>query len=362
MSRQNLLLVFSLLLCSVLGLVWYYYRLADEEEAQENQLEVYWPTEGWRASPPEDLRLDGSRLNAMVERIRDSIPTIDNVMVVRHGYVAVDEYFGSFNATQRHRIFSCTKSVTSTLIGIAIEKGHIPSLDSRVLSLLPNHTALNVNPWKESLTIRHLLSMASGIDARDDYPDDWLWLNRMLNSPDAVQYCLDLNVTVQPGTRFKYTNANSHLLSAIITETTGEAALEYAMENLFQPLGISDVEWEDDAKGINWGHDRLYMRPRDMAKIGYLFLRGGEWDGKQVIPESWVRDATTKRMDADIFPGYGYQWWIGDWYYCAMGYAGQFIYVFPDQDMVVVFTGRTMDNFENPRMLIRDYILPSVTK
>jgi len=97
-----------------------------------------------------------------------------------------------------------------------------------------------------------------------------------------------------------------------------------------------------------------------MAKLGLLYLRRGEWDGEQIVSSWWVAKATSRKMGADIFPGYGYQWWTGDGYYCAMGYAGQFIYVFPRLDMVVVFTGRTMNNFENPRDLIRDYILPSV--
>jgi CubicO group peptidase (beta-lactamase class C family) len=326
------------------------------------QLEEYWPTEEWRSAEPADLGLDASRLSSMVDHIRRDIPTIDSVMVVRHGYVAVDEYFGSFTAEQRHRIFSCTKSVTSTLVGIAIDEGLIPGLDAEVLGLLPGYEARNVNEWKTSLTLRHLLPMASGIDARDDYPDNWLWLDRMLGAPDPVQYCLDLNVTVEPGTRFKYTNANSHLMSAIIKEVTGKPALDYAREKLFEPLGIEDVEWESDPQGVNWGHDRLYMRPRDMAKLGLLFLGSGEWDGEQIVPADWVAEATARKMAADLFPGYAYQWWTGDGYYCAMGYAGQFIYVFPDRDMVVVFTGRTMNNFENPRNLIRDYILPAVIR
>jgi CubicO group peptidase (beta-lactamase class C family) len=324
------------------------------------QLEEYWPTDGWRTAPLGDLGLDASRLSSMVDHIRRDLPTVDSVMVVRHGYVAVDEYFDSFASDQRHRVFSCTKSVTSTLVGLAIDDGLIPGLDAQVLGLLPGYEAGNVNDWKRSLTLRNLLPMASGIDARDDYPDNWLWLDRMLNAPDPVQYCLDLNVTVEPGTRFKYTNANSHLMSAIVKEVTGMPALEYAREKLFGPLGITNVEWEADAQGVNWGHDRLYMRPRDMAKLGLLFLRGGEWDGQQIVPTEWVSEATSRKMSADIFPGYGYQWWTGDGFYCAMGYAGQFIYVFPGRDMVVVFTGRTMNNFENPRNLIRDYILPSV--
>ena len=215
MSRQIVLAVVGLAL--VMGAATYMY-LRTSHEPQPAQLEEYWPTDAWRSAPPGDLGLDASRLGSMVDHIRRDLPTVDSVLVVRHGYLAVDEYFGSFATEQRHRVFSCTKSVTSTLVGIALDEGLIPGLDSKVLELLPGHEAWNVNQWKESLTLRHLLPMASGIDARDDYPDNWLWLDRMLGAPDPVQYCLDLNVTVQPGTRFKYTNANSHLMSAIIKE------------------------------------------------------------------------------------------------------------------------------------------------
>ncbi len=250
---------------------------------EETTLPTYWPTEGWRNETPEKLDLDSPKLIAMVNQIKTSIPTIDSVIVIRHCYVAVEEYFGTFNATTKHHIYSCTKSIVSTLIGIALDRGEIISVNSKVLDLLPNYQPENISDWKSKLTLRNLLMMSSGLDSRDDYPDDWIWIDRLINAEDAVKYSLNLDITVQPGTVFKYTNANSHLLSAILIEKTGMATLAYAKRNLFEPLGISNVMWRNDTSGRQWGFYGIYMTPRDMAKIGYLYLHEGTWDGKMIV-------------------------------------------------------------------------------
>jgi len=357
-SMRRTIIITGLIICSVIIVSCYLNSVANQPK--ETKLEMYWPTINWKAASPEGLGLDSSRLQSMVNKIRNDMPTIDSFLVIRHGYIAAEEYYGSYNETSKHHIYSCTKSVMSTLIGIAIDDGKIPSVDSKVLDLIPSHRPNTTSPWKEEITLENLLTMTSGIDARDDYPDNWLWLDRMLASEDAVQYCLDLNVTVKPGTVFKYTNANSHLLSAVLEESTGRTTLEYAKEKLFTPLGIYDVTWKNDISGRMWGFYGLYLRPRDMAKIGYIFLHDGEWDGDQIVPISWVREAASKKTDADLFPGYGYHWWTGNNFYCAMGYAGQFIYIFPEQDLIIVFTGHGQENWGNPQTLVRDYVLPAI--
>jgi len=356
-SWRIIVLLTGLIICSAIIVMLYSDGTFIQEEIK---LEKYWPTKDWRTAPHEDLGLDSNRIQSMINRIRNDMPTIDSFLVIRHGYIAAEGYFGSNNQTSKHHIYSCTKSVMSTLIGIAVESGEIPSVDSKVLDLLSNRRPSTTSPWKEEMTLKNLLTMTSGIDARDDYPDNWLWLDRMLNATDAIQYCLDLNVTVKPGTVFKYTNANSHILSAILEESTGRTTLEFAEEKFFTPLGIFDISWKNDTSGRMWGFYGLYLRTRDMAKIGYLWLQGGEWDGEQIVPISWVREATSKKMNADLFPGYAYQWWTGNNFYCAMGYAGQFIYVFPEHDLIIVFTGHGQENWENPQILLRDYILPAI--
>ena len=326
----------------------------------EIALEPYWPTDGWRTADPEEAGVYQEPLDEMLDEIKSRGIGADSVTVVRDGYVVLNEYFSTYQG-EPHIIYSCTKSVVSTLIGIAIEEGYIEGLDVRVLDLFPDRTAADVNDWKEEMTLRDLLTMTAGFDARDSYLYEWEGLNTMHASPDALQYVLDLPVIEEPGTRFEYTNGVSHLLSCIITETTGMSALEYGMDRLFEPLGIQDVEWHEDSMGRNWGYSRIYITPQDMAKIGYLFLNGGGWNGTQIVPEGWVEEATRKHVDATIMDGYGYQWWVsGKGYYSAVGHMGQFIHVVPDLDLVVVFTSRTEADFDRILSLLERYVIPAV--
>jgi CubicO group peptidase (beta-lactamase class C family) len=324
-------------------------------------LNPYWPTEGWRTTNPGDVGMDSGLLDEMLAEIRDEGIGVDGVTVIRDGYMVLDEYFPPFSRGERHLIYSCTKSVVSTLIGIAIEEGHIEDLDVKVLDLFPDMTVKNINDWKKDMTLRDLLTMTAGLNARDSYLYEWEGLNKMHDSADELQYVLDLPVIEEPGTRFEYTNGVSHLLSSLITEKTGMSALDFGMEHLFGPLGINDIEWHTDSNGRNWGYSRIYITPHDMAKFGYLFLKGGEWDGTQIILREWVDDATDWHVDATIMNGYGYQWWVsGRGYYTAIGYRGQFIHVVPDLDLVVVFASSNDEQFPVILGLLERYVIPAV--
>ncbi|MBN2336823.1 serine hydrolase, partial [Candidatus Bathyarchaeota archaeon] len=276
------------------------------------RLESYWPTEGWRFVQPAVLGLDGYMLQSMVDDIMGSGLAVDSVLVVKDGYLVQEGYFNEYGNDVRHNVYSCTKSVVSTLVGIAIERGEIDGVDTRLIDLFPGYAPENVDEWKEAITLRHALMMSAGFDARDSWLYDWEKLGDMHEAEDAVQYILDLPMGFEPGSRFEYTNGVSHLLSCLITEKTGMSAAEYADEHLFGPLGITNYEWAADDAGRNWGYSSLYLRPRDMAKIGYLFLNDGEWDGEQLVSEGWVREATRHRIDANLRDGYGYQWWVDD--------------------------------------------------
>ncbi|TEU10568.1 class A beta-lactamase-related serine hydrolase, partial [Candidatus Bathyarchaeota archaeon] len=240
-------------------------------EAPSGEIEAYWPTEGWRVARAEDVGISYEVLEGMVEHINAEGIGADSVMVIKDGYVVLDAYFPPFDEGETHNVYSCTKSVVSTLIGIAMEEGHIESLDQPLLEFFPGRSVENMSQWKEEITLRDMLTMSAGFDARDNWIYEWEWLGRLHDAEDAVQYMLDLEVVHEPGTVFNYTNGVSHLLSSIVTETTGMSALDYAQEKLFEPLGITHVEWYTDVKGRNWGYSRLYLEPRAMAKIGYLF-------------------------------------------------------------------------------------------
>ena len=253
-------------------------------------------------------------------------------------------------------------SSCSIILGIAREEGYIGSLDQRVLDLFPDRTVENLDAWKEEMTLRDLLTMTAGFDARDSYLYDWEYLDRMHDAEDAVQYVLDLPMAEEPGTRFEYTNGVSHLLSCIITETTDKTALEFARERLFEPLGVTDAEWTNDSRGNNWGYSGLYLAPHDMAKIGYLFLNGGEWDGERIVSSEWVEEATSVHVHAGtLLDDYGFQWWMSPrGYYSAIGYKGQFIHVVPDLNLVVVTTGHIEEDFMRVQSLLEAFVIPAV--
>ncbi len=321
----------------------------------------YWPTAGWRSSTPEEQGMDSGLLSAMLGEILEENYAIDSVTIVRNGYMVVDVSIHPFSSTSKHNIYSCTKSVVSALVGIAIDQGYIEGLQQSVLSFFPQRTIANRDANKEAMTLEHLLTMTTGFQCQDSYLYRWSGLNQMRDSEDWVQFVLDLPMEGEPGERFEYCNGASHLLSGIIHETTGMSANEYAEEHLFGPLGISDVDWSSSPQGISVGYSELRMRPQDMAKIGLLYLNEGRWDGEQIVPSEWVVSSTSQYISATLQDGYGYQWWVDDSsMYLALGYRGQFIYVIPEKEMVVVFTSSLEDNdFYVPQTLLNEFIIPA---
>lgn len=288
---------------------------------------------------------------------------IDSVTVVRNGYVVLDTVIYPFPEETAHNTYSCTKSVIGTLIGIAIDQGLLDDVDVPVVELLPEVAPDQVDELKAGMTVEDLLTMTSGLDCRDSYIYDWRGLFEMTESDDWAAHVLALPMSEEPGTRFEYCNGASYLLSAILTEVTGKPAAEFADEVLFEPLGITDYVWPASPDGITIGWADLELRPADMAKIGYLYLRDGEWDGDQIVSSSWIEAATTAQISAGtLSDGYGYQWWVDDaGYVMALGYGGQYITVIPSHDLVVVFTaGLLLESVDVPEELTNTFVLPAV--
>jgi CubicO group peptidase (beta-lactamase class C family) len=305
--------------------------------------------------------MDSGLLSAMLGEILEENYAIDSVTIVRNGYMVTDVSIHPFSPTLKHNIYSCTKSVVSALVGIAIDQGYIEGLQQPVLSFFPQQTIANRDANKEAMTLEHLLTMTTGFQCQDSYLYRWSGLDQMRESEDWVQFVLDLPMEGEPGERFEYCNGASHLLSGIIQETTGMSANDYAVEHLFGPLGISDFDWSSSPQGISVGYSELRMRPQDMAKIGVLYLNEGRWDGEQIVPSEWVVSSTSQFISATLEDGYGYQWWVDDsGMYLALGYRGQFIYVIPEKEMVVVFTSSLEDNdFYVPQTLLNEFIIPA---
>lgn len=207
------------------------------------------------------------------------------------------------------------------------------------------------------MTLDDVLTMRSGLDWQEG---DAVY-NSMYRSQDWIKFVLDKPVVVAPGSQFNYCSGCSHLLSAAIQQTTGMKTRDFAEQFLFKPLGITNVVWETDRAGIPIGGWGLQLTPRDMAKLGYLFLRNGQWDGQQIVSPGWVKNATQKLTETDGDMGYGYQWWTYPSLsgYTALGRYGQTIFVIPESDLVIVTTAQ-MDDHDPIFKLIEEFIVPSV--
>jgi CubicO group peptidase (beta-lactamase class C family) len=306
--------------------------------------------------------MDSETLAGMFDYIEREGVNVHGVLVVRHGYTVVEAYAPPYRPDVEHNTYSCGKSVTSALVGIAIEEGYIDGAGQEVLDFFPERTFANAGPRKAAMTLEHLLTMTAGLDWPESsvpYSSSRNILGQMLRSRDWVQFVLDRPMVAQPGTTFNYSTGVSHLLSAIIQQATGMSASSFARDHLFGPLGIPRVYWRSSPDGVTLGGGGIWMTPREMARFGQLYLQGGVWDGRQVIPADWVAASVARQVTAHTTaPYYGYQWWVrSNGSYAAHGYKGQRIFVMPDLDMVVVFTGDIQGSA--PSYLLSAYIVPA---
>jgi CubicO group peptidase (beta-lactamase class C family) len=279
---------------------------------------------------------------------------IHSITVVRNGYVVLDAYFYPFVPNTRHDIASATKSVVSMLAGLATAQGSIRAPEQTLLSALPPEDAKGVSDGVARIKLGDLLSMRSGFDCgfKRGEPE----LTAMRGAADWVAYTLRLPMIAEPGTRFGYCSPNFHLLSAALGSSTGESALEFARRNLFAPLGITDVYWPADGRGITRGWGDLQLRPHDMAKLGLLMLRDGQWEGRQILPKAWVDRSVRGHSPANDSNDYGFAWWMPyaiPGLFEAVGRGGQRISVLPEKSLVVVMTGGGFEPGDIGRYLTR---------
>jgi CubicO group peptidase (beta-lactamase class C family) len=340
---------------------------------------AYWPTEGWRTSPPEVQGLDGNLLNQLVGLIAedDQFPDLHSLLVVRHGYLVIEEYFAGHDAERSHTLQSVTKSFTSAAVGIAIEEGHIEDVHESVLGFFPDlENIQNLDDRKRAMTLEDLLTMRSGTDYHERGPDSPHYqLNELPRG--WTGFILDRPMESIPGRVFQYDSGAVILTSAIIEARSGEHADAFLETRLFAPLGITDAWWFRNEEGHPHTGGGLWLRPRDMAKFGLLYLHQGRWEDEQVVPAAWVeasrkRHVTFTKVRRNM-TGYGYWWWVlrpdpdGDGkteIYAACGFRAQYIFVVPEHDMVVVITGGTTNGEDQnkPREFLYSHILPTVMR
>ena len=298
-----------------------------------------WPTDGWRTAKPEEQGIDPAALAAVDARVPLETPDLSALLVVRGGELVYERYYGGQEPEEPINTRSVTKSVTATLVGIALAEGALESLDQTVGELIPERIPDGADPAVAEITVRQLLTMTSGLawDAGSDWPT-------LTASEDWAALTLGQPVVGVPGETYVYNTGGSHLLGVIVAAATGRPLEEYAREKLFDPLGIVPGDWMRSPQGEPSAGSGLELTARDMAKLGYLYLRAGEWDGEQLIPADYAEAATTYQSLGDstgAYANYGYQWWVtttaaGYPASFALGYGGQHVFVVPDLDLVVV--------------------------
>lgn len=315
---------------------------------------AYWPTNGWKTCKPEKLNMDSKKLNkAILHAISDTYDT-EGTIIVRKGYIVAEAYVGNFTRDTRHKSFSVAKSFTSALIGIALQKGMIKSIDDPIYPHFPELKNLANVDLKKKITIRHIVTLTTGLEWDEDWEGLFWFINNdavlMHLSGKSFEYVLSKKSAHEPGTVFKYSTGDPSLISGIIENVTnGSSAYQFALENLFKPIGIPGVRWKSDKKGRTTTFAGLQATVREYAKFGYLYLNNGKWENRQIVPEKWVTESTTSR---GMTEWYGYLWHVNlpvklkapgskipaDGY-MAHGIYGQCIIVIPSKDLVIIRVG-----------------------
>lgn len=290
----------------------------------------------------------------------DTTTAIQSFMLVRHGQVVAEGWWSPYGPNVPHKMFSLSKSFTSTAVGMAVAEGKL-SLDDRVLSFFPEDAPSHPSAYLKAMRVRDLLMMSSGQDS-----NTVAHLDAALRKPDPIKAFLAAPVDCKPGTLFIYNTPGVYVLSAIVQKVTGETVFDYLKPRLFEPLGIKDATWDISPEGITWGGVGLNITTEDIARFGLLYLQKGEWDGKQLLPKAWVKAATSRQTSngseptSDWDQGYGYLFWrCRHDLYRGDGAFGQFCIVMPKQDAVVAITCGTR-NMQAIMNLVWDKLLPAM--
>ena len=360
-----------------------------------------WPGEEWPTSDPAVQGVDPQVIERIVSDMRDGVyGRIDYFLLIRNGHViadyAFDQEYGPLDAgqpryqynyddpdwhpfyrdTELHSLQSVTKSVTSAALGIAVEQGHIESIEARAMSYFEDYDHDLSDPRKQAMTIRDLLMMRSGIEWNTEGGYDASEHSTVLleNDDEWIQFILNQPMDAEPGTVYEYNDGASVLLGKIITEATGQRADKWTAEKLFAPIGIDNYYWKISPDGEVDTEGGLYLTPHDLARIGYLFMNNGVWDGERLLSQAWIEASvspltiTNEPDDSGLGRGYGYQWWVRvdqsleSQYYMGNGYGGQFLVVVPDYDLVAVFNGWSIHGEgERPSWpIVEELIIPAL--
>jgi CubicO group peptidase (beta-lactamase class C family) len=315
-------------------------------------------------SAPEAEGVSAAAIDSFLTAVGQSKNEFHSIIILRHGKNIAEGWWSPYRADLKHALYSTSKSFTSTAVGFALTEGRLKVTD-KVISFFPHSLPDTISPYLAQLTVKDLLSMSVGME-----PDPTTVIP--FKTTDWVKAFLATPIKHQPGTVFLYNTMATFMLSAIVQKVTGEKELDYLKPRLFDPLGIHGEDWEANLQGINTGGWGLRLKTEDLAKMGQFYLQKGMWKGAQLLPQAWVNEATTFKIDqapgapksqkdsSDWMQGYCYQFWrCRHNAFRADGAFGQYIIVMPDQDAVIAITSET-PNMQDELNLVWKYLLPAM--
>ena len=309
-------------------------------------------------STPEAQGISSAAIRAYLEAADKEVKAMHSFMLVRHGKVVAEAWWKPETAEKPHQMWSLSKSFTSTAVGMAVADGKL-KVEDKVLSFFPKDAPADASEHLKAMTVQDLLTMTCGHETEGKMRGEAHWAKAFLAQP----------VPHAPGTHFQYNTPGTYMLSSIVSKVTGQSVLDYLQPRLFQPLGITNPEWGTSPQGVTLGGYGLLVRTEDIAKFGQLYLQKGQWNGKQLIPASWVAQASAKQVPndagkkapekSDWAQGYGYQFWqCRHGAFRGDGKDGQYCIVLPGQDAVVAITAQTGD-MQQELNLVWDYLVPA---
>ncbi len=361
---MKIILAYTFLICTLMSVV------------AQNKYQYKVPKEindGWKTASLSNKGIDSSRFYLLFNKLKPAPHKVHSMLLVKDATLVLEEYFGDQEMDTQHDLRSATKSIRSLLLGIAIDKGYIDSIDDPIFKYLRSHRPeKHLDPRKERITIRNLITMSTGLDCNDWDEGSAGQEDKVYRKNDWIQFTLDLPMINDPGTVANYCSMGTIMMAEIVSQASGMSIDEFGQKYLFDPLGISNLSWgHTSQKEVIPSSKRLYMTPRDMAKIGQLVLNKGRWDGEQIVSEAWI-DASTTVQTTITDMDYGYQWWripfktheLQTSAIVATGNGGQYIMIFEELDVIAVFTGGAYNSEDGklPFAIVKDIVLPSVTK
>jgi len=384
--KKHLILLVSILLsvsCNKDGDSLYLYEVPDKTN------------DGWEVSTADDTGLGSTNLTEMINYIEETPGhNIHGIVIIKNSQLVFEKYFegylysnnppGSngdyiqYDRERDHYLASVSKSVTSVIFGAAVKEGYIESVDELLIDILPQYSDILVGD-KATITLEHLLTMSSGLHWDEwsvSYEDPTNDVVALFHEEDPIEYILSKHMINSPGVEFLYNSGGTNVLGAVIEGKTGMSLLDFGNQYLSDPLNVQGGLWERMAGGYFFASGGIYLRPRELAKIGFLFLNHGYWNDTQIITEEWISKSTSEYIEPNMLisqaHSYGYQWWIMDFhannqsYECffAAGWGDQFMFIFPDQEMIVAINcgNFTSSGSISAFALVENYILQGLAE